>query len=209
MSKRSTRLWMGVSLAVAMAVALAAGWAASHGDRLGGALRATARWSFVLFWLAYTGRPFATLFGSRFNALAWHARDFGLSFAAAHSVHLGLVALLLCRMSKPFPREPLIFFAVAAIFVYLLALLSVDRLAAMLGPRICKAVRRIGSAYIALAFLVDFARNPFGGGITHAAQYLPFLALTAAGIVLHEAAGLKRLTLQHGWPLLGRKVLHP
>jgi len=56
------------------------------------ALQATARLSFVLFWPAYCAAALAALFGPSFQPLQRHVREFGLAFAAAHLVHLGLVA---------------------------------------------------------------------------------------------------------------------
>jgi hypothetical protein len=55
------------------------------------ALRLTARWSFLLFWMAYTGSAMGALFGPAFEVLARRGREFGLAYAAAHLIHLGLV----------------------------------------------------------------------------------------------------------------------
>ena len=65
------------------------------------ALRVTARWSFMLFWLAYTGGALARLFGAKLGPIARHGREFGLSFVAAHSVHLGLAIWLGILLSRP------------------------------------------------------------------------------------------------------------
>jgi hypothetical protein len=54
-------------------------------------LRLTARWSFLLFWLAYTGGAMATIFGPTFKPIAMRVRELGLPYAAAQLVHLGLV----------------------------------------------------------------------------------------------------------------------
>ena len=62
------------------------------------ALELTARFSFVLFWLAYAGGAIATLF--RVDALAGRGREFGLAFAAAHLVHVGLVIWLGVLMGR-------------------------------------------------------------------------------------------------------------
>jgi len=158
------------------------------------ALRATARWSFLLFWLASTGGALTTLFGSRFQALAHRARDFGLAFASAHLAHLGVVAWVYYSSPDPPTRSTLIFFGIAAIWTYVLAILSVKRLSAGLNPRIWHAVRTLGVEYIGLAFLTDFAKHPFQGGFLYAANYLPFLALAIAGPILRLAALVKRLS---------------
>src|SRR5580700_5225916 len=87
-SSTSTQ-WMAASLAMALVIAFIAGAAAPAHEKLGMALRATARWSFVLFWLASAGGALASLFGSAFQPLARRGRDLGLAFASAHLVHVG------------------------------------------------------------------------------------------------------------------------
>jgi len=182
--------WMGAAIAVALTIAVAAGILAPE-HKLSLALRATARWSFLLFWLASAGGALATLFGPSFANLAARARDFGLAFASAHLVHLGLVAWLYYAFVGP-GRFTLIFFGIAAFWTYLLALLSVRRVTAALHPRIWKVLRTIGVEYISLAFLFDFARNPFRGGFLHVIEYLPFLLLAVAGPLLRLAALMKK-----------------
>ncbi len=85
--------------------------------------------------------------------------DFGLSFASAHLVHLGLVARLYYVSPSPLPQSSLIYFGIAAIFTYVLAILSVKRLSARLNPTVWRTVRTLGVEYIALVFLTDFAKN--------------------------------------------------
>ena len=82
MQKPRTTEWMGCALFVALALVLVIRVAAAPGDRLSLALRATARWSFLWFWLAYAGGALAALFGSAFQPLAHRSRDFGLAFAS-------------------------------------------------------------------------------------------------------------------------------
>jgi hypothetical protein len=74
-----------------------------------------------------------------------------------------------------------------------LALLSIKSLAAKLDPKLLRTLRTIGVEYIALVFLVDFAKNPFQGGIVNLVIYLPFLALAIAGPLLRFAAVAKRV----------------
>src|SRR5471032_2018044 len=84
---RKSGTWMGAAFAVALAITvtvLALRGTDNKSIRL--ALELTARWSFLLFWLAYTGGALATLFG--WGVLAGRGRGFGLAFAAAHLVHI-------------------------------------------------------------------------------------------------------------------------
>ena len=178
----------GVALALVIIIRLIEGPA----QRLDTALRATARWSFLWFWLASTSGAMATLFGSSYQALAQRARDFGLAFASAHLAHVGLVAWLLYNSTTPF--HGLVFFSIGIFWIYLLALLSIKRFSAMLGPRIRRLVRALGVEYIALVFLVDFAKNPYQDGVLSLVAYLPFQAMAVAGPFLRIAAAVKRVT---------------
>jgi len=192
MRRPTTTEWMGAALVVPLALVLVIRLGVEPKEQITLALRLTARWSFLWFWLASAGGALATLFGSRFLALAQRGRDFGLAFASAHLVHVGLVALLLYRSTTPFPRPALIFFGIAVFWTYLLALLSIRSLSAMLNPTVWRIVRIIGVEYISYAFISDFAKNPFAGGIRHFVGYLPFLTLALAGPLLRLAAAVKR-----------------
>jgi hypothetical protein len=98
--------------------------------------------------------------------------------------------------SSPDPpvRSTLVFFGIAAIWTYVLAILSIKRLSVRLNPRAWRTVRTLGVEYIGLAFLTDFAKHPFQGGVLDVANYLPFLALAIAGPILRLAALVKRLS---------------
>jgi hypothetical protein len=202
MFKLRTETWMGAATATALLLTLlvlALRGAGEQGVYL--ALRVTARWSFLLFWLAYAGGALATLFGPAFRPLARRGREFGLAFASAHLVHAGLVVWLYrIAVRPPVSTGSLIFFSVGLFWVYLLALLSIRRLSGWLGPGLWRGLRTIGSEYIALAFLVDFARNPFRSGLVNLLAYLPFILLAVAGPALRLAALLQRWHQARGEP---------
>jgi len=192
-SKGTTTEWMAGALLVGLAIVWIVRMVATPGDKIEVALQTTARWSFLLFWPAYTGNALNVLFGARFQVIARHCRDFSLSFASAHLAHMGMVAWMLYVSDTPFPRSSLVFFSIAVFWIYLLALLSIDSLAAKLDPKLLRILRTVGVEYIALVFLVDFAKNPFQGGIINLLIYLPFLSLAIAGPLLRFAAAAKRL----------------
>ena len=80
---RKSGIWMGAAFGIALTIATAVlvlGGTDNKSIRL--ALELTARWSFLLFWLAYAGGALATLFG--WGVLAGRGREFGVAFAAAH-----------------------------------------------------------------------------------------------------------------------------
>jgi hypothetical protein len=103
-----------------------------------------------------------------------------------------MVGWLLLTSDTPFARSALIFFGIAVFWTYVLALLSIKSLAAKIEPKLLRALRTIGVEYIALVFLMDFAKNPFQGGIVNFVIYLPFIALAIAGPLLRIAAAIKR-----------------
>src|SRR6516162_5021392 len=92
-TKSNVWFWMGTALSVSIALAFAV-FAVKGIDNksVGSALQLTARWSFLLFWVAYTGGALASLFGPLFAPLASRRREFGLAFAAAMQAHFALVA---------------------------------------------------------------------------------------------------------------------
>jgi hypothetical protein len=86
-------VWMGSAFCAALGLAALA--LAALGSGVPGtivALKVTARFSFLLFWVAYAAGAMTTLFGPAFEPLKRRGREFGLAFASAHLVHLGLVA---------------------------------------------------------------------------------------------------------------------
>jgi hypothetical protein len=83
--------WTTASFLIAAGLAATVFGAVDAHDRVGVALRVTARWSFLLFWLAYTASAMATLWGPPFNRLARYGREFGLAFASAQLVHVGII----------------------------------------------------------------------------------------------------------------------
>jgi hypothetical protein len=114
-------------------------------DNLRRALRLTARFSFLPFWCAYAGGSLAVLFGDRFRPLAQQGRNFGLAFASAHSIHL-LLVVWLYRLSPepPISMQSAVFFSIGVLWMYLLALLSIERLSRTLGPRLWRKLRLVG-----------------------------------------------------------------
>jgi hypothetical protein len=155
-------------------------------------LQVTGRLSFLLFFPAYAGSAMATLFGPKFQQMRQHARDFGLAFAAAHVVHLGLVGWL-CWIGAAPPLSAFVFFGVAVVFTYIFVLFSINRLQSVLGNRGRWLLWTVGLNYIAYAFAEDFLNNPLGGGPWHVAEYLPFGILAISGPILRVTAFSLRL----------------
>ena len=195
MQKHNILQAMGAAFAVALAIT-AAVFALRGVDnksvRL--ALELTARWSFLLFWLAYAGAALATLFG--WVSLQGRGRQFGLAFAAAHLVHVGLVIQLGTIMGRiPLSGGLLLFFLIGLFFTYLLALLSFGG-ARALGPS-WPPLRFIGMNYILIAFARDFVLpvlypKPTQYNLAHFIAYAPFAAASIAAPLLVLAAMARR-----------------
>src|SRR5208283_1976258 len=162
-SRPAVDLWMGSAFGTALVLAAVVLAVLGTGERgTNAALAATARLSFLLFWAAYTGSALMAIFGATFQPLKLRAREFGLAFASAHLVHIGLVGWL-CWIGAVPAVSVFVFFGVALIFTYLLALFSIGNLQQVLGPRWWWLLRTVGMNYIAYAFFVDFMRYPLHG----------------------------------------------
>ena len=185
--------WMGSAFCAALGLAalvLAALGPGEHGTIV--ALKVTARFSFLLFWLAYAGGAMTTLFGPAFDPLKRRARELGLAFASAHLVHLGLVAWL-TYIGAPPSRGTFVLFGIAALWVYLLALFSIPRLQKALGSKGWWFLRVVGLNYIAYAFAVDFLKYQEFGSIKFWIGYAPFAVLSVLGPLLCLAAFMRRV----------------
>ena len=185
--------WMAAAFAVSLAltaIVLAVYGASETGTAL--ARRTTARWCFLMFWPAYAGSALAKFGGPRFAALARHSRAFGLAFAAALSVHVGLVLWLLYVAADQ--RTLMLFFWAGVACTYLLALFSLPRLRNWLGPRLWRRASEAAMQYIALVFAVDFIVDPLqaSGVDRYPLSYLPFVVMVVGGAVLRIAAQLRR-----------------
>lgn len=160
------------------------------------ALDATARVQFLWFWAAYAGGALANLFGPAFLPLKRHGREFGLAFAAALLVHLGLVGWV-CYIGAAPSRDVFILFGTAAALALLLAAFSFGELHTLLGSRGWRWLRFVGMNFILYAFLTDFVHDPLHGGTRHVIEYLPFAAMTIVAPVLRFAAWATRFRSIH------------
>jgi hypothetical protein len=181
--------WMWAAFLIALALAITVLVIFGIGERgTSIALRATARWSFLLFWFAYAGGAMAWLCRPHFAGLARHGRELGLAFASAQVVHVGLV-LWIIHIAKG-PSGAMLFFWVGIFCTYLLALFSVPRLRDALEPRLWRIFRTIALEYIALAFAADFILAPLqaDGLSKYPLTYLPFALMLVSGAGLRFAA---------------------
>jgi hypothetical protein len=192
-------LWMVVAFGIAAVLATAV--LARDGANTKGlvlALRLTARWSFLLFWLAYAGGAMAALFGRGFAFLAGRGREFGLGYAAAQLIHIALVIWLFhISLSPPLSGRPFVFFTVAIIWTYLLAIFSFGGLAETLGSTGWQILRIAAVNCILCAFASDFVPIVIDGTAEHHGlqmflAYTPFAAMTLAAPLLVFTVAVRR-----------------
>ena len=188
MARPKLLIWIFAGFCAAFFLAACVlGVAGTNEKGIKAALAATGRLSFLLFWPAYTGSALVTLFGPRFQPIRRNGREFGLAFASAHLVHLGLVGWL-CAIGAAPAAGVFVLFGIAAFSLYLLALLSVPAIVMKLPPRDWRLLRLVTMTYIAFAFALDFLTQPQVAVIKHPLAYLPFSALVIAGFLLRLAA---------------------
>lgn len=186
-------LWMGAAFCAALALAvivLAAMGTAERGTSI--ALQVTGRLSLLLFWPAYAGAATAALFGPRLGFLARHGRDFGLAYASAQLVHIGLVAHIISLSGRLTVDSVMPFFAVGVVWTCVLALSSMQCLNHLFSPGFWRVLRNIGLEYLALVFSVDLVLPPIGVHANHLLEYLPFSILIIVGPMLRVAAFVQR-----------------
>jgi hypothetical protein len=203
-------LWIASAFCAALGLAGLVLAALGPGERgTDVALQLTARLSFLLFWPAYAGSAMTALFGPAFAPLKQHAREFGLAFASAHLIHIALVVWLTYIGAAP-PLGTFVFFGIAALWIYLLALFSIARLQQTLSSKSWWLLRVVGLNYIAYAFAVDFLKAPQFGSIKYLVGYLPFAVLSVVGPMLCLAAFVRRAapTALAGARLARRKDQH-
>ena len=117
---------------------------------------------------------------------------FGLAFAAALTLHVGLVLWLIAVAADQ--RAPMLPFWAGVACTYALALLSLPRLRAWLGPRVGHIACEGAMQYIALVFAVDFIVAPLraNGADEYPLTYLPFVVMLLGGALLRLAAQIRR-----------------
>lgn len=198
MLRRSDPAWPWMAAALASATLIMFVMLALFGtgeDSIRLALRMTARWSFVFFWLSYVGGSLAVLFGPAFAGLARRKRQLGLAFASAHTIHIVLVIWLGLLIGEvPLSGRILWFFLIALFLTYLLVVFSFGA-----GPRLLGSMWRplllVATSYILIAFGRDFVEGALAighHGRSYAVEYVPFAMMTMGAIALRAAAFLRR-----------------
>jgi hypothetical protein len=198
MTRRHDPAWVWMIGALGGGLAVAGAVLAGYGtglEGIGQAVRYTARWSFLFFWLSYTGGALAILFGPVFAGLARRARALGLAFAAALQVHIGLVIWLGVVIGQiPLQGAILLLFLAGLFCTYLLVLLSFGIGTRNLG-RLWRPLIFLATTYILIAFGRDFLLDAPHQLTQHwlsFVEYVPFAVLSVIAIPLRLAAFLRQ-----------------
>ena len=153
------------------------------------ATRLTARFSFPIFLLAWSASALATLFpGGWRTALLRRRRAVGLSFAAAHGVHLGFI--LIVALAFQHKLNPVSVYGGGFVYVLIAAMAATSNNASVraLGAARWKLLHTIGG----IGILLVFTNSYVGRLMTKPMLAIPALALIALAVTLKLAAWLKR-----------------
>ncbi|QNI77558.1 hypothetical protein [Synechococcus sp. MVIR-18-1] len=153
------------------------------------AIDATGRSSLILFAIAFTASSLESLWAS--SITRWSLRNrrwIGLSFAASHFIHLGLIISISLLFPDPFLREQSLgqwlFGGLAYMFVFLMALTSTNQAQHWMGMKSWKRLHYVGSHWIWTVFLFTYLKHVKEGPFWF---YLPFLVFTLLMIPIRFA----------------------
>ena len=196
------KLWLWIFLSFATAIAVAVAILIKDGispDGIKAALRATARFSFLLFWGAYAGGLLRKIPLSAAQFLSRRRRECGLSFAAAHSIHLGLILWLFAISSQqPVSTKIIIQDGIGFGWMYLLVIFSFDFVRRRLSPLAWRVTFNIALEYIAYVFATDFILLHLQDGVDLSIVYWPFIVMLV-GTALLRWASAARWLVTRGW----------
>ena len=130
------------------------GW---NAEGAGAAARYTARFSFPVFVAAWSASALATLWpGGWRSVMLRRRRAIGLSFAAAHFVHLAALLVVLFVFAAQPSAKTIYGGGATYVLIAAMALTSNDWSVRKLGPRNWKMLHTIGGLAIAIVFTVSY-----------------------------------------------------
>ncbi|MET4386589.1 DMSO/TMAO reductase YedYZ heme-binding membrane subunit [Bradyrhizobium sp. F1.4.3] len=150
-------------------------------------IRFTAHSSLLLFCLAFSAAALARLWPNAWTR--WQRRNrrhLGLSFAASHAIH----AVAIVTFAKMDPAgfaeatsaASYIFGGIGYAFITAMSATSLDRTAALLGPRAWRALHLVGGYYLWFQFMVSFGKRVPAMPL-YAAFLVPLLAVMALRLI--------------------------
>lgn len=150
-------------------------------------IRFTARSSLLLFCLAFSAAALARLWpnaGTRW--LRRNRRYLGLSFAASHAIHATAIVAFAnmdpASFAEATSAASYIFGGIGYGFIIAMSATSLDRTAALIGPRAWRALHLVGGYYVWFQFMVSFGKRVPTMPL-YAAFLLPLLAVMALRMI--------------------------
>jgi DMSO/TMAO reductase YedYZ heme-binding membrane subunit len=151
-------------------------------------IRFTARSSLLLFCLAFSAAALARLWPNAWTR--WQRRNrryLGLSFAASHAIH-AMAIVVFARMDPAGFTEATspasyIFGGIGYAMIIAMSATSFDRAAALIGPRVWRALHLVGGYYLWFQFMVSFGKR-----VPAMPAYLAFLIPLFAVMALRMIA---------------------
>lgn len=154
-------------------------------------IRFTARSSLLLFCLAFSAAAMARLWPNAWTRwLRRNRRYLGLSFAASHAIH-AVAIVIFARMDPAGFAEATspasyVFGGIGYALIIAMSATSLDRTAALIGPRAWRALHLVGGYYLWFQFMVSFGKRvPSMPG--YAAFLIPLLAVMALRMIAMAA----------------------
>ena len=151
-------------------------------------IRFTARSSLLLFCLAFSAAALARLWPNAWTR--WQRRNrryLGLSFAVSHAIH-AMAIVVFARMDPAGFTEATspasyIFGGIGYAMIIAMSATSFDRAAALIGPRVWRALHLVGGYYLWFQFMVSFGKR-----VPAMPAYLAFLIPLVAVMALRMIA---------------------
>lgn len=187
-NQKNLTILFGVIVPTTAATAVYLQSAGVTDDHLNMLLRLTARISFMTYLVVFIARPMRQLFTNDMTAwLLRERRSLGITFAAMHTVHLGLIAYRFNTIPG-LDYEPAngIIGGTAYALMYLMLITSFDAPARALGPKNWKRLHEFGLYYIGLIFVSTLLPDP--GDEIFTPERTWFVFLTAGAIFIRLTA---------------------
>lgn len=127
-------------------------------------IRFTARSSLLLFCLAFSADALARLWPNGWTR--WQRRNrryLGLSFAVSHAIHAVAIAIFAkldpVGFADATSAVSYVFGGIGYAFIIAMSATSLDRTAALIGPRAWRALHLVGGYYLWFQFMVSFGKR--------------------------------------------------
>lgn len=181
------KILVGIALVVFFGVFLLHGFD-EHTLRLN--IRLSARFSFLIFCLAFVASALQYFFKGQFTFWLLMNRKFiGISFAIIHLIHLSFLMLLQYKFHPLFEMAEmtsLLGGVVAYLFVVLMLITSFDGVKSKLSNKVWKVIHTVGGYWIAIFFLLSY-----GLRVINEWEYVPLLLLLISVIVFRLLKAFK------------------